>query len=106
MTRISGMKRSDFDGVKIAQAICNFTTKHPYSIKRKVYYRILVKRNLTFCAIPLAEMMRLSCLIWICIFFTVPSMLFSRPFKEGESDFCFVMRRFRPLKPGQILACN
>lgn len=52
MTRISGMKRSDFDGVKIAQAICNFTTKHQYSIKRKVYYRILVKRNLTFCAIP------------------------------------------------------
>lgn len=41
MTRISGMKRGDFDGVKIAQAICNFTTKHQYSIKRKVYYRIL-----------------------------------------------------------------
>ena len=69
MTRISGMKRSDFDGVKITQAICNFTTKHQYSIKRKVYYTILVKRNLTFCAIHLAEMMRLSCLLWICIFF-------------------------------------
>ena len=79
------MKLSDFDGVKIAPV----SAIHQYSIKRKVYYKILVKRNLTFCAIPLAEMMRLSCLLWICIFFTVPSMLFSWPFKEGESDFLF-----------------